>query len=256
MKLKTPLIASIGALLLVGALFLSLVLSTAAYRPEEAEITLPSDADKAPQGEQVAGRNLLVVAQTEISAENIQSVVASLSRPDSYTATVTSRLYYGEHSGARTCRQSVKGGASRVDYLTASGATEHTELLWNGMLYAWRSGESSYFEGKQGAFTTDQSAMLPTYETVCALPAEQITGGALTQEGEELLLTVETREGDRAGVYKISVQTGLLRSASFSQNGKAIRLVEVAMGADVPADGLFVLPGGVHPVFGAAATQN
>ena len=107
MKLKTPLIASIGALLLVGALFLSLVLSTAAYRPDGAEVVLPTSAAEAPPTEEIAGRNLQTIAQAEITAENIQRVIASLSRPDSYTAMVTSRLYYGEHSGALSCRQSV-----------------------------------------------------------------------------------------------------------------------------------------------------
>ena len=254
MKLKTPLIASFAALLLVGVLFLSLVLSTAVYRPAESEIVLPSGANEAPRTEEIAGENLKTVAQTDITRENIQRVVASLSRPESYMVTIMSRLYYGEHSGVLSCRQSVKGGAQRVDYLSSSGGVERSELMWDGAFYAWRQGGDDVYEGAQGAFTPDQGAMLPTYEAVCALPAEQITGGALIQEGDELLLTVDTRDGDNVGVYKISVQTGLLRSASFSQGGKMTRTVEVAMGDEVPSDGLFVLPGKVQPVF--ALVQN
>lgn len=251
MKLKTPLIASIGALLLVGALFLSLMLSTAAYRPDGNDIVLPGETAEAPEIEEIPGHNLQTVAQTDITAENIQRVIASLSRPDSYTAMITNRVYYGEHSGVLSCRQYVKAGASRVDYLSASGAAERTELFWNGAFFAWRSGSDTYAEGTQGAFTMDQSAMLPTYETVCALPAEQIIGGALIEEGDELLLTVDTRVDDRVGIYKISVQSGLLRAASFSEGGKMTRAVEVTLETAKPADGLFVLPGSTQTVFGS-----
>lgn len=249
MKLKIPLIASMGALLLVGALFLSLVLSTAAYRPERSDIALPASGTVPPRTDEIAGRNLQTVAQTEITAENIQNVIASLSRPAAYTAAITGYLYYGTQTGEIRCRQSVKQGAYRVDYLNGT-SSERTELIWDGKLYAWRSGAATYYEGTQGAFTTDQVSMLPTYESVCALPAEQITGGALVQEGDGLLLTVDTRIDDRVGVYKISVQTGLLRGASFSQGGKMTRAIEVVAEMDAPEDSLFVLPGHVQPVFG------
>lgn len=149
----------------------------------------------------------------------------------------------------RTCRQAVKQGAYRVDLLTASGAVETTELLYQGVCYAWRSGAETYYQGAQGDFTTDQGAMLPTYETVIGLPKEQVTGGALVEENGEQLLTVDTRDGDRVGVYRISVQTGLLRSASFSEGGKMTRAVEVAVSAEEPADSLFVLPGEMAPVY-------
>ena len=250
MKLSTPLVASMGALLLVGALFLSLFLSTAAYSP--GEIVTPSEATDPPASEEIAGRNLEIVGGVTIDAENIQRVIASLSRAGSYTATVTSRLYYGETSGVRTCRQAVKQGAYRVDLLTASGAVETTELLYQGVCYAWRSGAETYYQGAQGDFTTDQGAMLPTYETVTGLPEEQVTGGALVEENGELLLTVDPRDGDRVGVYRVSVQTGLLRSASFSEGGKMTRAVEVAVSAEEPADSLFVLPGEMAPVYKSA----
>lgn len=253
-KLKPPLVASIGALLLVGALFLSLFLSTAAYRTED-DVVLPSETTKAPEND-VLGDNLSILSEVEITADNIQAVIASLSRAEAYTATVTSRLYYGETSGTITCRQSVKNDAIRTDYLNTNGNVLRSELLWDGTSYAWRSGADTYSQGNQGAFTADQSAMLPTYETVCELPREQITGGALVQEGDELLLTVDTQNGSQIGVYKISAQTGLLRAASFSENGKMTRAVEVTVSTEAPADSLFVLPGETQPVYDPADAQN
>lgn len=250
MKLTTPLVASMGALLLVGALFLSLFLSSAPYRP--GDVVTPSETTETPDSEEIAGRNLEIVGSAAVDAENVQRVIASLSRADSYTATVTSRLYYGETSGVRVCRQSVKNGAYRVDTLTASGAVDYTELLYGGVCYAWRSGADSYYQGTQGDFTTDQGAMLPTYETVIDLPAEQVTGGALIEENGEQLLTVDIRDGDSVGVYKVSVSTGLLRAASFSEGGKMTRSVEVTVSAEKPADAMFVLPGQTAPVYGAA----
>lgn len=254
-KLKPPLVASIGALLLVGALFLSLFLSTAAYRTED-DVVLPSETTKAPANDGVLGENLSILSEVEITADNIQSVVASLSRAESYTATVVSRLYYGDTSGTVTCRQSVKNGAIRTDYLNATANVISSELLWDNISYTWRSGADTYSQGNQGSFTADQSAMLPTYETVCELPREQITGGALVQEGNELLLTVDTRNGSQVGVYKISAQTGLLCAASFSEDGKMTRSVEVTVSSEPPADSLFVLPGETQPVYESAQTEN
>lgn len=253
-KLKPPLVASIGALLLVGALFLSLFLSTAAYRTEN-DVVLPSETTKAPESD-VLGDNLSILGEVEITPDNIQAVIASLSRAETYTATVTSRLYYADTSGTTTCRQSAKNGAYRTDYLDEGGNVIYTELLWDGVSYTWRRGAETYSQGNQGAFTTDQSAMLPTYETVCELPREQITGGALVQEGDELLLTVDTAQGDQVGVYKISARTGLLCAASFSENGKMTRAVEVTVSAEQPDDALFVLPGAAEPVYGAAETAQ
>ena len=77
-KLKPPLIASIGALLLVGALFLSLFLSTAAYRTED-DVVLPSETTKAPESDAVLGQNLEILGDVQVTASNVQRVIASLS---------------------------------------------------------------------------------------------------------------------------------------------------------------------------------
>ena len=247
MKLTTPLVASIGALLLVGAIFLSLFLSTTAYSPEEVEI--PSGPTAPPESQEIAGKNLELVGGVEIDETNIQRVIASLERAESYSAKIVSRLYHGQDSSALACRQTVKNGAYRVDWLNAAGAVERTELLYEDAYYAWRSNTDTYFQGARGDFTTDQSAMLPTYETVCDLPAEQITGGALVQEHGALYLTADTKEDEYVGVYKISVETGMLCAASFSQDGMMTRTVEVSIMEGEPADAMFVLPGESAPVY-------
>jgi hypothetical protein len=256
MKLKAPLIAAIGALLLVGALFLSLFLSTAAYRPDESQIAYLSGQAQPSETDKIAGRNMEIMGGVQIDPNNVQRVIASLSRAESYIATVTSRLYYGETSGIRVSRLSVRNGAHRIDHLSQTGTAEYTELLYNGVYYAWRNGAGRYYQGVQGDFTTDQQAMLPTYETVCALPPEQIIGAALVQEGEELFITVDTQDGTNIGIYKISVQTGLLRTASFSQDGKMTRAVDVAVSAEQPLDALFILPGEFVPVYGTENKLN
>lgn len=254
-KLRPPLVAAIGALLLVGALFLSFFLSTAAYRTDD-EVLLPSETTKTPQTDTVLGKNLKILGDVQVTVDNVQQVIASLGRAQSYTMQVTSRLYYGETSGTTTYRQTVRQGACRTDVLSASGATLYSELLWDGMCYAWRSGSSSYTTSRQGAFVADRSASLPTYETVCELPREAITGGALVQTEQDMLLTVDTQEQDRIGVYKISAQTGLLQSASFSEDGKMVRSVECTVDTAEPEDSLFILPGMTQAVFAQADENN
>ncbi len=248
-RLTPALVASAGALLLVGALFLSLFLPSAAYRTDDA-VVLPADATQTAGNDGLPGENLRILDEVQVTRDNIQQVVASLSRPSAYTARITSRLYYGETSGEQLCRQTVKHGAVRTDYLDADGNIQYTELLWDGTYAAWRPDDSTFQTGAQGAFTADQSAMLPTYETVCQLPEDQITGGALVEEDGALTLTVDTESGGEIGVYRISAQTGLLTAAAFSVEGVMTRAVEVEVSLDIPDDALFVRPGETDPVYG------
>lgn len=92
--------------------------------------------------------------------------------------------------------------------------------------------------------------MLPTYETVCQLPADQIQSAELIELSGQPMIRVRATENDRTAEYIVSAVTGLLYSASFSQEGTRTQFIQTSvLSLDRPADNLFTLPGQNHTIF-------
>ena len=248
-KIKAPFVAAIGALILVGILFLSFVLSSSAYRTDGSGIVLPSEVDPAPVGvEDWEGRNEDILQQISVTPQNVRAVVASLARPEAYSMTVRSTLQAGA-TAVLSCRQTVKNGAVRIDYLSTAGSVERTTLLWQEQCYAWKTGAVSFYKGAAGAFTGDSESMLPTYETVCALEEAQIVSASLTEEEGEPRILVTAEQQGQTVEYTVSASCGLLRRAAFYEGDRLIRTVETDIMLEEPEDSLFVLPGTTESIF-------
>lgn len=253
-RMKAPLLAALGALVMVGVLFLSFVLSSGAYRSRGSRIILPTESAVSSGDESSPLHdNHLLVSQVVITEENVQDVIASLSRPDQYSALVHNTVFYGEGaSGTLDCSLYVKNGAQRIDY-QEGGVVRRSVLLWQDACYAWRAGDVTPYQGARGSFTLDSESMLPSYETVCALPKEQILAAELKELEGESCIAVSAQDGELEYGYYISIETGLLRRASIMQGEKTLRAVVADITIEEPADSLFVLPGTAQPVFPTAA---
>lgn len=255
-KIKAPFVAAIGALILVGVLFLSFVLSSSAYRTGGSGIVLPSEIDPAPVGvEDFEQKNKEILMEITITPQNVQQVIAALSRPQSYTMTVSSTLYTGASSGKMVCCQTFKNDAVRVDYLTTDGGVERTVLFWQDACYAWRAGAVSFYKGTIGSFSQDGESMLPSYETVCSLAQEQILSAALTEEEGDPCVSVVAQEGEYTVTYVVSAASGLLRRAVYEQQGAVVRTVETTVSLDAPDDSLFILPGTTQVIFNQTSSE-
>ena len=245
-RMTTPLLASIGAMVMVGTLFVSFYVSTSAYRSDGTGIVLPGEEGNAP------------VADTEIqqtlddgldgiiiTCDNAQRVIASLTRPQAYSGTIQNTLYYGENTYTVSRRQTVKNGVCRTDELSAAGTITRSEIRSGERFYAWQTGGSTYYQGMAGSFTTDVSGMLPTYETVLQLPREALTDAGTVNLDYEPCIFVSASDGEYRSDYYISAVTGLLKQADIYQGERLIRSCVVTMlSTEPPADSAFVLPGG------------
>lgn len=246
-KLTTPLLASIGALALMLTLFLSFYFSTSAYRLDETGIVLPSDMTELPAVSPEPSTDDLQPALqgVEITADNVQDIIASLIRPSNYSFSVQNTLYYGPNSATFERRQYIKNGACRTDELSSTGAVVRSAIRYEDKTYLWENGDTRYTLVQSGTFTEDAAAMLPTYETVISLPREQILEAGLTNIDYKPCIYVKTTEADFSVTYYISTISGLLTQMELLQGETLIRRCTLSsVMTNAPADSFFVLPGG------------
>lgn len=242
-KLTTPLLAAIGAVVLMVTLFFSFYLSTTAYRTDSGPEYPPQSADTPalPEAQDPAQP---VLQDVTVTTENVQDVIASLTRPAAYSYTVKNTLFYGDASHVLTRKQYFKNGACRTEELSAAGSVQRVTLRRGEKLYAWENGETRYYTGAVGAFTEDGDAMLPTYETVLDLPPESLTGAALQTLAYEPTIYVSSEQDGWRSEFYVSAVSGLLRRADIYEGDRLVRSLEISDLTQEAADAYFLLPGG------------
>ena len=244
-RLTPPIIASIGATVLVITLFLSFLFSSGLMHPRSAGIELPGEADGAPVVS-TGSKTLTVqsVADVEINLNNARQVIASLSRPTEYSYRVENRLAYTGGSSALYCIRYARNDAVRTDTVDAAGTVQSTLLRVDSVAYAWNAGERSFYKGSWGDFSEDAAAMLPTYEDVLEDGLAYTAAGKQEIDLEPCIYVEFEKNGYRCR-YDISAVSGLLRAASFYEGETLVRQVTVSeLKLEAPADELFQLPNG------------
>lgn len=253
-KQKSALIAALCAFVMIATLILSFVLSSNLFEQEDTAIVLPSQMEQGKDDNEaldgLAQQNAKKIAHITIDTSNVQAVIRAFTRPQTYTAQISNTLYWDGARATLQCKQYAKNGAYRVEQLQADGTVAAVQLQYNGWIYAWNAGSTSYYKGQAGSFIPEQAAMLPTYESVCELPQEQIVSAELTEVEGEPVIYVTAKQEQNTAEYSISAVTGLLYRAAFSENGIPTRTVEVKVPRlEPPADSLFILPGKTQTIF-------
>ncbi|MGE4548506.1 MAG: hypothetical protein AB7C89_03015 [Intestinibacillus sp.] len=245
-KLTTPLLASIGAMVMVSTLFLSFYISTSAYRAESTEIVLPSEDESTPVADTPIQQVDDGINGVKITLDNVQQVIASLARPSAYSFTVQNTIYYGQKSSTVSRRQTVRDGVCRTDELSASGGILRSTIRSGNNVYAWQTGSSAYYKGAVGSFSDDAAGMMPTYETVVSLPKDTLSEIGSANLDYELCIVVGARDDDsHRSVYYISTVTGLLKRADIFEGERLIRQCRMtSISTSEPDTSIFTLPDG------------
>lgn len=242
---STPMVAAIGAAVLVGLLFLSYVLSSGVLHRKDTGIVLQSGTENAPTVS--FGSQLLTaqsVADVTIGPDNAQKVIASLKRPEAYSCVIENTLYYTGGSSTLRCHQYMRDNLVRTDWLTEAGAAQSTLLRAGDTVYTWENGSTTFYKGTWGEFSDDSAAMLPTYEDVMDEGVVLSSAGRQDIDNEPCIMVEFEQEGYRC-VYYISAASGLLKKASFYQGETLARQVVVSnLKTEQPEDTLFTLPNG------------
>ena len=228
------------AFLAVTVLVIAAMLSGTLHRTSR--ITLPA-AEQAPGQAAVGGDALTVV---EVTPETVQAAVATLSRPQKYSRTVTVEQLWKGGSGAYETAAAVSGGWTRTDRTLPGGRVRHA-LTDGETTYIWYDSETEVCTVPAGGISADNEQTIPTYEEILDLRLESIAAADYRTISGVNCIYVETAEDPDGYVlrYWVSVDTGLLTVSERMLNGEPVyRMAALSLDQDLPTAEDFTLPDG------------
>lgn len=213
--MKRRKIGSFGALMIVlCALIVAVALFWKSGSAETVPVVLPTPA--AGGQEQNGTSEGVSVVRAEVTPRTVQAVIARMSRPDSYSRTLTVEDFWSGGSAQTVIAVYAKPGAARLR-ITGSGSAENV-LLADGTLTIWYDDASSVFVRKDtdtGTQAADLWLRSLTYEDLLSVPTAEINGAGYTEYGGEACVWAEYTAGSfgyRNKVY-VSAASGLLMGA-------------------------------------------
>ena len=209
-------------------------------------ITLPDPDSDSQGGTQLPNSEDSALDLIEITPETVQTAIATMSRPEAYSRTVTVELFWEQGSRGEDTAVYVRGGLTRMDTQLSDGSTRH--LLTNGETTClWYNAGSDWSSFPAGKFSQDAELRLPTYEDILDLPPEEIIDADYSAYEGVYCIRVATAE-DAYGyttVYWIAVDTGLLAAAeTYQGETMTYRMQGLTVDTAEPAEELFLLPDG------------
>lgn len=187
------------------------------------------------------------LTNASITTDNVQQVIASMSRPKAYTASVTNTLYWSGSWETIYAMQYVRDGVCLTGYFDTEGNVERYQAIKNGTYYAWRNGSTVQYAGAAGVVSADDMSMIPTYETVVQEEKESIlAAGERTVNGEACIyVTVNDSQTGYSLTYWVSAVSGLLVQADYNRGSELVRSVVIDnIRQEEPSEGFFLLPDG------------
>ena len=186
--------------------------------------------------------------QVAVTPETVQSIVATLSRPDSYYRELTVETFWEGGSSSTPVQVWVDGGWSHSRQILPSGAVRH-DLTDGETLYYWYEGSQQYETAPADGLSADLSQRLPTYETVLELDPESITDAGYELRGGMPCVWAQVllEDGLRETCW-VSVDSGLLVSAEMTRAGQLVYRMTAYSSSQSPCpdDAPFQLPDGTR----------
>lgn len=200
-----------------------------------------------PSGPQTGSPGGLMVG---VSTHTVQSLIASLTRYESYSRSVSVEYYSGgQLAGTVEIQVWMDGGWLRSDLSLSSGRVEHT-IMGDGRLWLWYDREPAVYSGPAEDLSADLLQRLPAYEDVLALDKDSITSaGYVERDGLPCIFVEAVMPGlGYMERYWISETSGLLMAAETEKDGELVYAMtshEVVSPMEQTA-GIFTLPDGVQ----------
>ena len=243
MKIRHPLtIAGIVTVVLLAALLLFLFSPWA--KPQTPAVKLPELQDHLPEQTGAAIPQELVLV--EVNPQTVQSVIATLDRPESYSRSIRINTYWDGGSSTSLIRIWAKNSLVRMNVLGMG--EEKNLLLEDNTLILWYGNDTSRLFTYRGddPHLADSLQRIPTYEDILTLDPSAIrdAGCATTAEGKwQIVVAAVDQDFGYLNTYYISLETGLLEAAE-QWDGETCVYSMSAGEADLsaPDDQLFLLP--------------
>ena len=242
--------ALLAAMAVVAAgVVVSFFVSVSAPDPEH-EISLPGQGsaviDTSPVIEE---SNRQFIQTISVDASNVQSVIASLSRPEQYQSQSELTYYYRDSQTVMACSLWKQDGMLRISQQKEDGATGPQALLSASYVYLWE-GDAPWVQFARQEQDADLYSLAPTYEDILRLEPSNILAGEVREVDGQMCVYASSRDPltDELEQWYVLVENGLLLCADGALNGAPTydyRMTELRLER---ADGaLFVLPDGTTP---------
>ena len=248
---KLALVSALGALALLLCMAGVLYLSSAGRERDVPKIVLPGTIEQEQPSdedpEDTAGLNTHLT-QVRITPDNVRSVIATMARPENYSAAATVTLAWSSGSYTQTRRVYVKDGFTKVEVLADNGRTERHIITDDTRVFMWNEGDANYYRGSLGDFSADDSLLIPTYEAIADLPDGAITDASYTvYAGENCIYVASRDETLGEDVYFwISLDSGLLIHTERVRDELVVYTMTLAgLLQDEVGDTAFLLPNNV-----------
>ena len=186
--------------------------------------------------------------QVDVTPETVQSIVASLSRPESYYRELTVENLWNGGSSSVSVQFWQDGDWSHARQVLPSGAVRH-DLTGEDLTYYWYEGSESYRSFPADEYSADLTQHIPTYEDVLDLDPESITQTGYERRDVWPCVYLQVQVSDTVVErYWISTDTGLLVSAEREQSGQLVYRMTAytQVQTPCPATASFALPDGTE----------
>ena len=242
----TALIAAM--FVVVVGIFISFFLS--ANQNDSYLITLPGRGSaEIDTSHDIGESNREQVQTIGVNAENIQAVVASLQRPETYHCQIFTVYYFRDTQATIKSELWKQGDLIRISQFQADGEPAQQTLITRDWVYLWGDGTTCRRYARQEN-DMDLYSRIPSYEDLIEMDRSQILTGELRERDGVLCLYAETQDaltGETEQWY-ILVENGLLLQASGNVEGaNTYTSYMTALQLETPSEDLFVLPDGTRP---------
>lgn len=218
------------------------------FSPDLPPIVLPEPAATEEPGDDPNNQGSTGLVRVEVTPETVQSVIATLARPDSYYREITLEDYWGtDGRGVTTAKVWVDGGWTRTE-AAWPGGTVRTSIVGDGTVWWWYGGDREAVSAPADERSADlEGQRIPTYENVLALDTASITAAGYEEREGLSCVYVEVAENslgyrDR---YWVAVESGLLVAAETLDGDRPVSsMSSYAVERPVPPDTSFELPDG------------
>ena len=233
-KNRTILVIAI-AVTVVAAVFVSIVLPAITGRAPQ--VTLPN-VNQETEGESQA------FLPVEVTPETVQTVISSLSRPDSYYRELTVTLFWEGGESAEQVEIWADGGYVRTTI--ATGGTVQYRLVGEGKLRLWYAGDQTWQETEAGDGTADLAQRIPTYEDVLDLEQSAITEAGYEEKNGAYCIYVAVSVAENLqDRYWIDTASGLLCGAETHEGDRKVyEMVQTQFASPLEEGTVFSLPDG------------
>lgn len=243
---RRSLFAVLIATIIVVAVFSSFAIHL--FNRDTHQIRLPDlseDMNPDQPGTEADGEGQFV--RVEVTPKTVQSVIATLARPQSYYREIRVELWADENTASvTTAKVWVDEDWVSSDVTTPGGMVQHN-LVGEGKRWLWYNGDTQAIQIPADRTEADLVQRIPTYEDVLELPREEITSTGYENYSGVDCVFVEVEQTDLGSYerYWVSVSNGLLIAAERVKDDQLLyRMSTVSIESPAPLGSSFALPDG------------